>query len=97
MAQNLADGLTPEIVSRFHRRVLELRSSGDLAAELYRRKDAVSSAVLPGLGAKVSAIVGGVYFVIGPEKQFAAWEEYLRTVKGAGTVVYRLFPRDFWM
>ena len=97
MAQNLADGLTPEIVSRFHRQVLELRSSGDLATELHRRKDEVSSAVLPGLGTKVSGVVDGVYFVIGPEKQFAAWEEYLRTFEGAGTVVYRLFPRDFWM
>ena len=97
MAQNLADGVTPEIVSRFHKQVMELRGSGDLAAELYRRKDAVSSAVLPGLGAKVSTVKDGVYFVIGPEKQFAAWEEYLQLVEGKDTVVYRLYPRDFWM
>ena len=76
---------------------MELRGSGDLAAELYRRKDAVSSAVLPGLGAKVSTVKDGVYFVIGPEKQFAAWEEYLQLVEGKDTVVYRLYPRDFWM
>jgi len=97
MAQNLADGLTPEIVSRFHKQVLELRSTGDLTAELYRRKDAVSSAVLPGLGVKVSTVEDGIYFVIGPEKQVAAWEEYLKSVEGADTVVYRLYPRDFWM
>jgi len=97
MAQNLADGLTPEVVSRFHQAVLELRSTGDLAAELYRRKDAVSSAVLPGLGPKVSSVVDGIYFVIGPEKQFAAWEEYLKSVEGQEAVVYRLYARDFWM
>ena len=97
MAQNLADSLTPEIVSRFHKQVLDLRASGDLAAELYRRKDPVSSTVLPGLGPKVSTVRDGVYFVIGPEKQFAAWEEYLKSVEGADTIVYRLYPRDFWM
>jgi Zn-dependent M16 (insulinase) family peptidase len=97
MAQNLADGLTPEIVSRFHKRVLDLRTAGDLTAELYRRKDPVSSTVLPGLGPKVSTVRDGIYFVIGPEKQFAAWEEYLKSIEGAGTIVYRLYPRDFWM
>jgi hypothetical protein len=97
MAQNLVDGLTPELVSGFHKQVLDLRAAGDLTAELYRRKDAVSSKVLPGLGPKVSTVRDGVYFVIGPEKQFAAWEEYLKSIEGADTVVYRLYPRDFWM
>jgi hypothetical protein len=70
---------------------------GDLTAELYRRKDVVSSLVLPGLGPKVSTVRDGVYFVIGPEKQFAAWEEYLKSVESPDTIVYRLYPRDFWM
>src|SRR5262249_17947384 len=34
MAQDLADGLTPEIVTRFHRQILELRRTPDLAADL---------------------------------------------------------------
>jgi hypothetical protein len=97
MAQNLVDGLTPELVSRFHKQILDLRAAGDLTAELYRRKDPVSSKVLPGLGPKVSGIADGVYFVIGPEKQFAAWEEYLQSIEGKDTIVYRLYPRDFWM
>jgi Zn-dependent M16 (insulinase) family peptidase len=97
MAQNLADGLTPEMVARFHREVLALRATGDLAAELYGRKNAVSSKVLPGLGPKKSSVKDGIYFVIGPEKQFAAWEEYLKSVEGADVIVYRLYPRDFWM
>jgi Zn-dependent M16 (insulinase) family peptidase len=97
MAQNLVDGLTPELVSRFHKQILDLRAAGDLTAELYRRKDPVSSKVLPGLGPKVSGVGDGVYFVIGPEKQFAAWEEYLQSIEGKDTIVYRLYPRDFWM
>ena len=93
MAQNLADGLTPEIASRFHKQVLDLRAAGDLTAELYRRKDVVSSTVLPGLGPKVSTVRDGIYFVIGPEKQFAAWEEYLKSVESPDTIVYRLILR----
>jgi hypothetical protein len=52
--------------------------------------------VLPGMGARTSDVEGGIYFVIGPEKQFAAWEEYLKSVEGPATKVYRLYPRDFW-
>ena len=97
MAQNLVDGLTPEVVSRFLKQIMDLRRTGDLAAELYSRKDLVSSAVLPGLGPKKSTVKDGVYFVIGPEKQFAAWEEYLKSVESPDTKVYRLYPRDFWL
>ena len=37
-----------------------------------------------------------LYFIIGPEKQFESFEEYLRTVEGKGTV-HRLYPRDYWI
>ena len=53
--------------------------------ELYAR-------VLPGMGAARAADVPGhSYFVIGPEKQFAAYETFLKDR------VWRLYPRDFWM
>ena len=97
MADNLADGLTPEIVTRFHKEILELRRTPDLTAELARRMPRVAATVLPGMGAKAEDVRGAVYFVIGPEKQFAAWEEYLKSVEGPGAKVYRLYPRDFWM
>ena len=57
----------------------------------------VYAPVLPGLGAKTSSVNEGIYFVIGPEKQFAAWEEYLKSVEGDDTKFYRLYPRDFWL
>jgi Zn-dependent M16 (insulinase) family peptidase len=97
MAANLADGLTPEIVARFHREILNLRTTSDLAAELFKRMPKVYAPVLPGLGATKSSVKDGIYFVIGPEKQFAAWEEYLKAVEGPGVKLYRLYPRDFWM
>jgi hypothetical protein len=97
MAANLADGLTPEIVTRFHREILNLRSTPDLAAELFRRMPNVYAQVLPGLGPAKSSVGDGIYFAIGPEKQFAAWEEYLKSVEGPAVKFYRLYPRDFWM
>jgi hypothetical protein len=97
MAANLADGLTPEVVRRFHEGILALRKTPDLANELHRRMPIVYGKVLPGMNAKVSGVDGGVYFVIGPERQFAAWEEYLETVEDSNARVYRLYARDFWM
>jgi Zn-dependent M16 (insulinase) family peptidase len=97
MAANLADGLTPEIVTRFHQEILKLRNNPDLAKELFQRMAGVYAPVLPGLGVKTSAVNEGIYFVIGPEKQFAAWENYLKSVEGMDTTFYRLYPRDFWL
>jgi Zn-dependent M16 (insulinase) family peptidase len=97
MAANLADGVTPEVVTRFHREILNLRNTPDLASDLFKRMPSVYGQVLPGLGASKTSIKDGIFFVIGPEKQLAAWEEYLKAVEGAATKLYRLYPRDFWM
>ena len=97
MAADLADGLGPEVVARFRKSLLELRQAPGLAAELYRRMNRVYGTVLPGLSGKASQVKGGIYFVIGPEKQLAAWEEYLKTAEGPEARLYRLYPRDFWI
>jgi Zn-dependent M16 (insulinase) family peptidase len=97
MAANLADGVTPEIVSRFHREILNLRKTPDLAGVLFKRMQDVYAPVLPGLKSRKSAGTDAIYFVIGPEKQFVAWEEYLKSFEGEGVRFYRLYPRDFWM
>jgi hypothetical protein len=57
----------------------------------------VYAPLLPGLRGRTAATTDAVYFVIGPEKQFAAWEEYLKAVEGTAVKFYRLYPRDFWM
>lgn len=97
MASNMADGITPEAVSRFRRAILEAKKIPDLSAELYRRKDTVFERVFPGYGMKGKDIAGRNFFVIGPEKQMTAYEAYLKSVEGADTQLYRLYPRDYWL
>jgi len=97
MAQNLVDGLTPAVVSRFRKQVLAQRTLGPtLVDELTRRLHTLPARVLPGLGAPSNSSEA-VIFVIGPEKQFASWEQYLASIHGATTTVFRLYPRDFWI
>jgi len=97
MAADLADGLTPEIITRFHRAILDLKKSPDLEAELFRRQVSVDAKVLPGMGTNAKDVAGAVYFVIGPEKQMAAWEQYLQQADAPDARVWRLYPRDFWL
>jgi Zn-dependent M16 (insulinase) family peptidase len=97
MANDLADRLTPDVISRFHRAILYLRSDPGLGAELFRRMNAVYGRVLPGMNVKAKDVEGGVYFVIGPESQLAAWEQYVKNADTPNARVFRLYPRDFWM
>jgi hypothetical protein len=97
IAADLADGLTAAVVKRFHQAILDLKKSPDLEAELFRRASLVDARVLPGMGIKAKDISGAVYFVIGPEKQLTAWEEYLKREDSTEARVWRLYPRDFWL
>ncbi len=97
MASNMADGVTPEVVTRFRRAILDAKKIPDLSAELYRRKDTVFELIFPGYGMKGKDIAGHNFFVIGPEKQMTAYEAYLKSVEGPDTQLFRLYPRDFWL
>jgi Zn-dependent M16 (insulinase) family peptidase len=97
MADDLADGLTPELVARFHRAILDLRKRPDLPAELFRRMPQVYARVLPGMGTPAQDVAAAVYFVIGPEKQLEAYEQYLKKAGGPASRLFRLYPRDFWV
>jgi hypothetical protein len=97
MASDMADGKTPEVVRNFRRAILEARKLPNLSKELYARKDRVYEKVLPGYGAKGRDVAGALYFSIGPEKQLSAYEEYLKKADGADTILFRLYPRDFWI
>lgn len=97
IATDLADDMPPEKVRRFRRALLELRRSPALADELFKRMNGVYGRVLPGLSVKASDVKDGLFYVIGPEKQLAAYEQYLKTVEGPGTKLYRIYPRDYWM
>jgi Zn-dependent M16 (insulinase) family peptidase len=94
MAGDITDGITPQVVKAFRQKLLALASHGDLAQALAARMPRVYGAVMPGFGPAAS---DGVYFVIGPAKQLAAYEDYLHAAVGKTTVLHRLYPRDFWI
>jgi hypothetical protein len=94
MAANLVDGQTPDVVRTFRERVLAQAKQPDLAATLFGRMENVYGRVLPGYG-KIDP--DGTYFVIGPDKQLAAYEDYLHVTFGKDTHLFRLYPRDFWI
>src|SRR5581483_1401305 len=43
MANDLADGLTPQVITRFHQAVLDLKKSPDLGKELFQRMPSVDA------------------------------------------------------
>ena len=94
MAGDFADGVTPDVVKAFRGRLLALTGRDGLAATLAARMPKVYGRVMPGYGPPVP---GGVYFVIGPEPQLTAYQDYLRATVGTSAVLHRLYPRDFWI
>jgi len=97
MAADLADGQTPEQVRRFRESILKLSKEPGFADALFERKDRVLGRVLPGYNVKGTEVPGGIYYVIGADKQLDAWETYLKASEGGDTKLYRLYPRDYWM
>jgi hypothetical protein len=81
-------------VKTFRSKVLELSKKADLAKSLFDRLVPVYSKVLPGFGAVDPK---ATYFVIGPEKQMAAYQDYLKAAVSKTTTLSRLYPRDFWI
>ena len=97
IAADLADGQPPDLVRRFRSSILELRRDPRLIEKLYARKDRVHARMLPGYDAQGLDTAGGSFFVIGPDKQLDAWEQYIKGAAGSGTRLQRLYGRDFWM
>lgn len=97
IADDIADGLPPEKVRRFRQGLLDLRQMPNLSDELFKRMPRVYARVLPGYGTRARDVSGGVFYVIGPENQLAAYEKYLQTVDGPDARLYRIFPSDYWI
>ncbi len=100
MAANLVDGQTPELVKAFRTRVLEIAKQPDIAAKLFARMESTYGKVLPGYGVTATKPdASTTYFVIGPDKQLSAWEDYLKATYKDPKIakLYRLYPRDFWI
>ncbi len=96
MAADLADGITPERIAAYNKKVLKLRQRPDLYKEILNRQDKVYGRLLVGLGNPLKDMDDGTMFIIGPEAQFKSFEEYVNSVEGQRPI-YRLYPRDFWM
>lgn len=100
IAADLADGQPPDLVRRLRQSMLELRRDPQLMDKLFARKDRVHARLLPGYDAQGLDSAGGSYFVIGPDRQLDAWEQYLQSTGSAGAQpqrLQRLYARDFWM
>jgi hypothetical protein len=95
-ASFLADGITDDLVTRFRRRMLELREKPNLYDLLRARMKEAYGPVVIGYDEKLGAYPDGRYFIVGPEDQFGRLEDYIASVEGRQTI-YRLYPRDFWM
>jgi Zn-dependent M16 (insulinase) family peptidase len=95
MADDLADGITPEVVKRFRQAILQLRKEPDLAAELFKRVDQVYGPIVPGFGVKAKEVSGAVYYLIGNEKQFQSLDGDVQNREDEH--VYKLYPRDYWL
>ena len=93
MANDLVDGITPDVQRAFRQAVLAQVDRPDLAPALFARLPAVYGKVMPGYGTPVA---GATNFVIGPAKQLDAYQDYLRAVVDKKLVLHRLYPRDFW-
>jgi hypothetical protein len=99
MASNLADSLTSDKVKRFRSTIMALRKDPKFYDKLQLRMESVYGLVLPGYGPGAEEAVDkadALYFIIGPEKQFESYENYLHQVEG-DFEVQRLYPRDFWI
>ncbi len=96
MANDLTDGLSPDVIKKFRLAILKLRNEPGVIYKIYSYKDDVYERILPGYGIPSAEVSGANYFVIGPEKQMVAYEAYLKSVENKDTKLFRLYPRDFW-
>jgi len=97
MAADIADGVTPDVIRGFRKRILAMRNEPNLAARIRARIEPVCSAVLPGWGASTTSVQGGTYFAIGPDAQLDLFSEFVRHAEGPDAEVVRLYPSDFWI
>lgn len=96
MAADYVDGLPPEKERAFREAVLKAREDKSLLDKLIERLDDVYGPVLVGFGKPLSESRNGVFFLVGPERQFGVMEKYIEAAESK-QIVYRLYPRDYWL
>ena len=95
IADDLADGITPDVVRRFRLAILELRKDHALAAKLFKRVDKAYGSIVPGYGPRAKQVPRAIYYLIGNDKQFKSLDADVRAREHEH--VYKLFSRDYWL
>ncbi len=95
IADDLADGITPEVVKHFRTAILGLRKEPNLADELFKRVDQVYGPIVPGYGVNARQVPGAIYYLIGNDKQFKSLDGDVQAREDEH--VYKLYPRDYWL
>ncbi len=96
IANDLTDGVTPEKVRAFRRKILEYKNKDGLYENIVSHMEEAHGPVFIGYGRPLVESKDGNFFIIGPEPQFESLEKYIEQNEGKQTV-YRLYPRDFWL
>ncbi|MFC1853244.1 hypothetical protein ACFL27_23850 [candidate division CSSED10-310 bacterium] len=96
MASDLTDGVTPARVRSFRTAILNTSKTKDLYLTIKSRMENVYGSVLIGYGPSLSKNEEGIFFLLGPESQFQALEQFIQ-VHEDQCPVYKLYPCDFWI
>jgi hypothetical protein len=95
LADDLADGLTPEVVRGWKTLLLREARAEGAAARLRERVPATVGRLLVGVGGRVSQDPAAVAVVMGPSRLLDDYQRFLRD-SGEAALLPRLYPRDFW-
>ncbi len=94
LANDYADGVTPEKVKAFKEALVILAARPEASAAVQKRIGPAAARVLPGLGRPLGDDKSARGFVTGPENLLSRYEEYLKS-SGEKKRLRRAFPRDF--
>lgn len=93
LAADLRDGSRPEIINRFSKAILELRTSADLPQELISLQVPAISSILLGEDNKEQQMhTKSLFFFVGSEDTLSTVEKRLHLSQ-----LVRIAPSDFWM
>ena len=97
IADALEDGRSPDVVKRFRKAILALRTLPDFERELFDRMIPQYARVIPGLTPESAQDKNGIYMIIGNDAVMKQYEAYLKSVKSKNTKLHVLYGRDYWI
>jgi SAM-dependent methyltransferase len=95
LAEDLVDGLTPDVVRSFKHLLLQTAHAPNALAAFRDRVTAVLGRMLVGVNGRVSQTPGTLALLAGPGAIVDKYEQFLRD-SGEISTLPRIYPRDFW-